>query len=94
MSNEKFDFIFLDHDLGGQVYVDSEDENTGFQLCKHLVKTENIATKVMIHSWNEPAAKKMMEFLNEKKQAKVIYFPFVVPEFNEFVITLVDKEVE
>jgi len=65
----KFDIIFLDHDLGGQVYVDSEEENTGFQVAQHLPSTINNNTRVIIHSWNEPAACRMLYVLEHREKA-------------------------
>ena len=34
----KFDCILLDHDLGGDVYCNSDDENTGYQIAKFIPK--------------------------------------------------------
>jgi len=63
LDNQRFDMIFLDHDLGGQTFVDSECENTGWQIAKHIPKTSNCNTRVLIHSWNSPAASRMNDFL-------------------------------
>jgi hypothetical protein len=63
LHNEKFDMMFLDHDLGGQVFVDSSEPNTGHYLCKHMHETMNIDTPVVIHSWNGPGAENMESVL-------------------------------
>lgn len=49
---DKFDIIFFDHDLGGKQYVDSKEENTGYQLAK-FCKEKNIHfDQICIHSHN------------------------------------------
>jgi hypothetical protein len=59
LSEEKFDRIFLDHDLGGLTFVDSDDENTGYQVAKHIPSTMNNEVDVVIHSWNGSGAMQM-----------------------------------
>jgi len=54
-----FDVMFLDHDLGGQVYVPSEDPTTGYAFLKSVVDRLG-DTQVVVHSYNEPAARRMM----------------------------------
>jgi CheY-like chemotaxis protein len=60
---EKYDLILLDHDLGGRMYVDSNDENTGFNFCNYLIE-KNVAAPVIIHSMNTVGALKMEELLS------------------------------
>jgi len=64
LRKEKFDYLFLDHDLGGMVYVDSGEPNTGYQVAKIIPETENKNARIVIHSWNPEGAKNMMEALN------------------------------
>jgi len=61
----KFNMIFLDHDLGGEAFVDSEHPNTGWQVAKEIPHTPNRETNILIHSWNTVAAKRMKTFLKE-----------------------------
>lgn len=61
----KFDLIFLDHDLGGEAFVNSEHPNTGWQVAKEIPHTPNHGTNVFIHSWNTGAAKRMEAFLKD-----------------------------
>jgi len=65
--------IMLDHDLDGQVYTLSENENTGYQVAK-FIKEHNIKYElVIIHSLNEFAVPKMQVAL--EGTGKVIYRP-------------------
>ena len=43
LKKQKFDLIFLDHDLGGEVYVSSDNANTGYGgfLINNITKAMN-----------------------------------------------------
>jgi len=58
-----FDYYFLDHDLGGQIYVDSEEKNTGYQFAKFLSKQDIENATIIIHSLNGAGAKNMLAVL-------------------------------
>ena len=58
-----FDLITLDHDLGGEVYCQS-DEKSGYQVAKFL-SARMIPCPVIIHSWNPVGAKNMLRALPE-----------------------------
>ena len=57
-----YDAIFLDHDLGGRIFVASEEENTGYQVAKFL-SDKVVEGRIIIHSWNAVGAKRMLELL-------------------------------
>lgn len=59
-----FKVIFLDHDLGNEVWVDSEEENTGYQFVKMLVKDRLQKNSLYyVHSMNPIGANKMLNYL-------------------------------
>lgn len=60
---EKFDLIFLDHDLGGLVYVQSDENNTGYQVSKNIPKSINDNSEIIIHSLNPVGVSNMMSVL-------------------------------
>ena len=61
-----FDMIHLDHDLGGTQFQDSRSEESGMQVVRFLEKTGTAKTaKIIIHSWNLPAGKRMVERLTD-----------------------------
>lgn len=66
-----FDIIFLDHDLDNRVFVDSEEENTGYQLAKYIAEN-NVRAKIIIHSMNPYGAERMKKILPD---AQRISFP-------------------
>lgn len=75
--NYPYDTIFLDHDLGGQIYVPSSDPNTGCAFAKWLV-TEYGDTidkdQVIVHSCNVVGAGNIKALI---PTAELIPFPFL-----------------
>jgi CheY-like chemotaxis protein len=63
--SRKYDLIFLDHDLGGEIYVPSENENTGYQVAKEIAKSINEETPIVVHSHNPAGAKNIHGVLNQ-----------------------------
>ena len=59
----KFDVIFLDHDLGNKVFVDSNDANTGMQVAKYIEGTCNMDSRFIVHSWNPEGARNIESYL-------------------------------
>lgn len=61
------DWLFLDHDLGGEAYVDSSREDCGMEVVRYLCK--NTRTKsiknIVVHSHNTVAAEEMYKRLKE-----------------------------
>jgi CheY-like chemotaxis protein len=55
-----YDLILLDHDLGGEIYVNPDEGDTGFAFCKFLTSTyKEIPCPVVIHSMNHIGAHNM-----------------------------------
>lgn len=48
----QFELMFIDHDLGGEVYVNSEFPNTGYQLAKWIRENNITYKRLIIHSCN------------------------------------------
>lgn len=68
--NLDYDYFFLDHDLGDEVFMDSNLPNTGYQVAKFLADKE-IKGRIVIHSMNYDGAKNMQSLL---PKAKTIMF--------------------
>jgi CheY-like chemotaxis protein len=63
LSNEKWDILFLDHDLGGHAYVPSG-ENTGYEVAKFLEENQQFMPQnVIVHSLNSVGAKNITDAL-------------------------------
>jgi hypothetical protein len=63
MCNE-FSIMFLDHDLDNKIWVDSQEENTGYQFVKWLVNNKlQQNALIYIHSMNPCGANNMLNYL-------------------------------
>ncbi len=76
LTENEYDLILLDHDLGGGQMVHSSDENTGYQLAK-FIRDDNISARVITHTYNPAGAKNILAVL-----PRAAYIPFS---------TLIDK---
>ncbi len=57
----KYDLIFLDHDLGGKEMVDSLEEDTGYQVAVFMASFgKNKETPCVVHSCNPAGANNMV----------------------------------
>jgi len=73
--NSDYGMIFLDHDLGGEQYVDSADPTTGMQLAKWMAeKSLHLDTPIIIHSLNYGGAVNMESVLKSHKDVKRINY--------------------
>lgn len=75
LSSEKVDYIFLDHDLGGKVYVDSSEPDTGYQMAKWIAENDIKYQRLIVHSLNGPGAKNIKG---------VIFDAEIIPFINLF----------
>jgi CheY-like chemotaxis protein len=81
IKNDEFTTFFLDHDLDDRTYVNSDEPNTGFQLCKWLKENpEYLPFQIFIHSMNSVGAQRMYDELKDLehnstlKELKIISF--------------------
>jgi len=84
LRNNKYDIIFLDHDLGGEQMVDSNYHNTGATVAKMIHETENKNSTVIVHSYNPIGANNMMSSMRDHK-IKCHYCFFLGNEFKDVV---------
>jgi len=65
LKNDLFDYVFLDHDLGGKAYVASGGEEfTGWDVALWLSKnTDRQPKNIIIHSFNPAGAANMKSLL-------------------------------
>lgn len=71
-----FDAMYLDHDLGNEVYVDIKEKNTGSEVARFL-SNKDVRAKIVIHSFNAIGAQNMQNYLFE-----AIHIPFSKQIFN------------
>lgn len=63
--NKKWDVIFLDHDLGGQIYVNSYEENTGYRFAQYIKENKIKYNQLIIHSMNIAGANNIKSILKD-----------------------------
>jgi DNA-binding response OmpR family regulator len=64
LSTDQYSAIFLDHDLGDQVYQNSDDRNCGAEVARWLSRNEQYVPEyVFLHSLNEPGRARMKQLL-------------------------------
>lgn len=72
LKNEKWDALFLDHDLGGHVRVEPGTEPTGYDVAVFLEENKHLQPPLMvIHSHNTVGAERMKAAL---PNARIIPF--------------------
>jgi len=60
----EFSIMFLDHDLGNEIWVNSKEENTGYQFIKKLVDNKLQKNCLFyVHSSNPIGANKILNYL-------------------------------
>ena len=62
----KIDLLFLDHDLGGQVFVSSSREDCGFEVVRWICENKPEIKAIVLHSMNVPAAENMEKALRRE----------------------------
>lgn len=73
--SQKWDTVFLDHDLGGEVYVDTNREDCGMEVVRYIVKNKPEIFQIIVHSLNQIAAKEMVLRLQDAGY-RVQWVPF------------------
>lgn len=63
LSTVEYDIVFLDHDLGGEQWVDIAHTNTGSEVARFWHQKENMNKEaiVVIHSYNNYGAEYMQK---------------------------------
>ena len=82
LSDHTFDIIFLDHDLGDEVYVSSDHKNTGAEVARWL-STNPISAQIIIHSLNPFGSKYMKDMI---EGSYVIPFIWKENKFHEVIV--------
>lgn len=70
-----WDLVMLDHDLGQKYMQDSEDPGSGMEVVRYIELALPEIKKIIIHSWNAPAANEMRSRL-ARQGYTVSYQPF------------------
>lgn len=77
LKKDKYDVIFLDHDLGGEIMVDSNDPNTGYQLAKWIREQGMTFDQIIIHTCNPIGGDNIQKEISGSS-ANVVRMPFPI----------------
>jgi hypothetical protein len=55
--------VFLDHDLGGETFVDSNREDCGMEVVRWVVANRPKVSQFIVHSYNPSGAQRMVDDL-------------------------------
>jgi hypothetical protein len=74
---DSMDWLFLDHDLGGEAWVNSSREDCGMEVVRFLCANpyQDKIKNIVVHSHNVVAARSMFDYLKENKY-NVSLYPF------------------
>ena len=78
--------VFADHDLGGETYVSTSEENSGSGVVRWMVENDNnTGAIVVVHSLNPAGRKNMMHMLESKYDCYEIPFVWTKDVFHKAV---------
>lgn len=75
LSKETYKVVCLDHDLGGEIYVESESADTGMEVARWIAKNKPEIDLVVVHTLNPDGGDNMMSMLKGYKAARI---PFLI----------------
>ena len=62
---DPWDFVYLDHDLGGEQLVNSNRKDCGMEVVRWIVQHKPNIDQIVVHSWNSPAGNEMVAKLRD-----------------------------
>jgi len=65
IEGKDWDIVFLDHDLGGEQFVDTAREDTGAEVTRWIVKNKPKIDLIIVHSYNPDGAENMRSLLSQ-----------------------------
>ena len=84
---DEYEILFLDHDLGGEVYVDSHSKNSGMEVVRWIESHNPIIKQIIVHSHNYYAAQDMVDRLRKKKyKADAVPYTILKEKIKDFIL--------
>lgn len=63
LASQEWDYVFLDHDLGGEEYVNSSRIDCGMAVVRWITDEKPNISHIIVHSLNAPAREEMVASL-------------------------------
>jgi hypothetical protein len=89
LSKQDWDLVFLDHDLGGEIYSDQKNTNTGSEVVRWIIQNRPKIKQVIVHSLNGPARIAMCYDLKNAGY-NVLDYPFAWLKSESFINMMED----
>jgi hypothetical protein len=83
---EDWDWVFLDHDLGGKEAADPADPDTGMEVVRWIIDNHPNIGKIIVHSLNKSAGQLMASKLHDAGYW-VLWVPFAW-KYTERILAL------
>jgi len=74
--------LWLDHDLGGEEFADSRNENTGMEVVRWIVRWKPKIREIIVHSLNHDEARNMHDDLEAAGYACSLV-PFIAVDWRK-----------
>lgn len=84
-NDELIDWLFLDHDLGGEEYVNPLSNDTGMEVVRWIIKNTPKITRIIVHTCNHSAGWTMLNKLRGANY-NTVYIPYT--EFKEEIYAI------
>jgi CheY-like chemotaxis protein len=84
---EDWDIVMLDHDLGGEIYVDSGREDCGMEVVRQICQNKKKVNIIIVHTLNHPAAEEMIRKLIDAGYKDVRRIPFTDKVYWQKIIS-------
>lgn len=84
LKEQEWDWVFLDHDLGDETFVDSDRPDTGMEVVRWIEENKPIINKgIIVHTLNDGAGQNMVSKL-EAIGYHVERIPFTALIYSDF----------
>jgi len=77
LPTQEWDYVFLDHDLGGEIFVDPSIKNCGMEVVRWIEANSPKVKQFIVHSCNYGAAETMVSRLVDAGY-EAVHVPFTV----------------
>lgn len=84
LDSKHWHIVFLDHDLGGEIFVDTSNHNTGTTVARWISENKPSVDMFVVHSFNHPAAKGMLSIISSVGY-KCVCAPFGGDQFIQLI---------
>lgn len=85
LKSNTYDVVSLDHDLGGETFVDPNGKNTGMEVVRFLEANALPQKLIVCHSYNTGAAPEMAKRLNALSHIeKAVRMPFFIQDYKSY----------